>query len=210
MGDLRPNTLNVARYSSRCTVLGPGVRGVLWVQGCERRCVGCVAPETWETKNGEILEIESLAHFFTQDASVEGLTISGGEPMLQAEGLVLLMDSIKNIRTNFTFVAYTGFTLEELLQRERREELELLARLDILIDGPYVQQEHENLLWRGSKNQRVWFLTPRYESQWRERVQTVGVHLEVELNEDSYHCMGILPLGFRKTFEKKFPTKKNK
>lgn len=196
--------IRVARYSPRCTVLGPGVRGVLWVQGCERRCPGCVAPETWNVAGGELLDVGFLADFFTRNPSAEGVTFSGGEPFLQAEALAELVDSVRKKRPDFTFMAYTGFTLEELMAEERHERLELLARLDILIDGPYVQEEHENLLWRGSRNQRVWFLTPRYESPWRERIYTVGVHLELEMNEDTFHCMGILPQGFRKVLEKPF------
>ncbi|MBE6424677.1 MAG: radical SAM protein [Planctomycetaceae bacterium] len=192
-----PKLLKIARFSTSCSVLGPGKRAVVWVQGCARRCPGCVAPETWDPEGGTVFSVETLAEKLTRLPEIEGLTFSGGEPFLQAAGLCALADACRKIRPELTVMAFTGWTLEELLAREKREELALLARLDILIDGPYRETEHENLLWRGSRNQKVWFLTPRYERDWKPRIHETGVHLELEADSETLHIMGIPPKDFR-------------
>ncbi|MBQ4144936.1 MAG: radical SAM protein [Thermoguttaceae bacterium] len=192
-----PKLLKIARFSTSCSVLGPGKRAVVWVQGCARRCPGCVAPETWDPEGGTVFSVETLAEKLTRLPEIEGLTFSGGEPFLQASGLCALADACRKIRPELTVMAFTGWTLEELLAREQREELALLARLDILIDGPYRETEHENLLWRGSRNQKVWFLTPRYERDWKPRIHETGVHLELEADSETLHIMGIPPKDFR-------------
>lgn len=196
-----PELLQLARFSTSCSVLGPGKRAVVWVQGCMRHCPGCVAPETWDPDGGTAFSIEYLAEKLTRNPEVEGLTFSGGEPFLQAAGLCALADACRKICPKFTFLAFTGFTLEELLAREKRDELALLARLDILIDGPYREMEHENLLWRGSRNQRVWFLTPRYEHDWKPRIHETGVRLELEADSETLHIMGIPPRDFREKMD---------
>ena len=192
-----PKLLKIARFSTSCSVLGPGKRAVVWVQGCARRCPGCVAPDTWDPEGGTVFSVETLAEKLTRLPEIEGLTFSGGEPFLQASGLCALADACRKIRPELTVMAFTGWTLEELLAREQREELALLARLDILIDGPYRETEHENLLWRGSRNQKVWFLTPRYERDWKPRIHETGVHLELEADSETLHIMGIPPKDFR-------------
>lgn len=193
--------IRAARFSPQCSVLGPGKRGVLWVQGCERHCPGCTAPETWDPEGGSEVSTDFLAEYFTSKKELEGLTFSGGEPMLQAEALTELMEACRRKRPDFTFMAYSGFTLEELMAEADPSRLEMLARLDLLIDGPYLEEAHENLLWRGSRNQRVWFLTKRYEAEWGPKIFSAGVQLELEVEQDSIHCMGIPPKNFRRDFE---------
>lgn len=193
--------LQVARYSKQCTVLGPGKRGVVWVQGCNRHCTGCTAPETWDKNGGFSISVEYLANIFVEKKALEGLTFSGGEPFLQAEALTELIRTCRQKRPEFTFLAFTGFTLEELMEDARPERLAFLAELDVLIDGPYRENEHENLLWRGSRNQRVWFLTPHYRQDWESRVNEYGVHLEIEMDAETLHVMGIPPRCFRGKFE---------
>ncbi len=192
-----PQTIRIARFSTRCAVLGPGQRGAVWFQGCERKCPGCTAPETWSKDGGTQIEIERLAHIFASLPNLEGLTLSGGEPFLQAEGAVRLIEQCRRRRPDFSFFAFTGFTLEELLKEENPDRLRLLANLDVLVDGPYRETEHLNLLWRGSKNQNVWFLTKRYEAAWKPRINETCVSMEMEMNEESIHFMGIPPKNFR-------------
>lgn len=190
-------TVKIARFSTNCTVLGPGRRGVVWFQGCDRKCPGCTAPETWSREGGTEIEIEPLVRVFTSRPELEGLTLSGGEPFLQSRGAVALIEQCRARRPDFSVLAFTGFTLEELLKEENPDRLRLLALLDVLVDGPYRETEHMNLLWRGSQNQRVWFLTPRYEREWRPRIDEIGVRIEMEMNEESVHFMGIPPKNFR-------------
>jgi anaerobic ribonucleoside-triphosphate reductase activating protein len=193
--------LHLARRSNRCTVLGPGKRAVLWVQGCKFRCRGCVAPETQPFHGGQEVDVALLADELCGLPDIEGVTFSGGEPMAQAAALVNLVDSIRHKR-DLSFMSYTGYTLEHLLRRASPAQKALLARLDILVDGPYIAARHTDLRWRGSDNQHVHFLSPRYRhlaTQANER----GYQLECEHAADgTFHWMGIPPKGFREKLER--------
>jgi anaerobic ribonucleoside-triphosphate reductase activating protein len=91
---------------------------------------------------------------------IEGVTYSGGEPALQAEGLSRLSQRVK--AHGLTVVSYSGFTLEELTRSPDPAVSSWLAGLDVLIDGPYLADQAAPLLWRGSRNQRVHFLSAAY------------------------------------------------
>lgn len=196
------DVLHLARRSNRCTVLGPGVRAALWVQGCPLRCPGCVAPETLPFAGGEVLAVSRLAEEFVALKGIEGLTFSGGEPMAQAAALTELVDQVR-ARRDLSIVCYSGFPLEYLRGNGTPAQHELIERLDILIDGPYLRRRHTDLRWRGSDNQRVHFLSPRYR-HLAPMVQERGSWIEFELDEqDSLHWMGIPPPGFRAAFEQR-------
>lgn len=192
--------VHLARRSNRCTVLGPGVRAVLWVQGCPLRCPGCVAPETLPFAGGDVVQVSKLAEEFTGLQGIEGLTFSGGEPMAQAAALTELVDQVRACR-DLSIVCYSGFPLEYLRSNGTPPQHELLKRLDILIDGPYLRRRHTTLRWRGSENQQVHFLSPRYR-HLAPVVQERGSWIEFEFDaQDTLHWMGIPPLGFRAAFE---------
>lgn len=196
-----PDVLRLARRSNRCTVLGPGVRAVLWVQGCPLRCPGCVAPETLPFAGGEVVEVSRLASDIISLPGIEGLTFSGGEPMSQAAALTELLD-IVHAHRDLSVVCYTGFPLGHLRSVGTPVQRELMKRVDILIDGPYLRQRHTTLRWRGSDNQQLHFLSPRY-AHLAHIVQERGAWIEFELDEqDTLHWMGIPPLGFRAALEK--------
>src|SRR5438132_12678699 len=108
-----PDVLRLARRSNRCTVLGPGVRAVLWVQGCPLRCPGCVAPETLPFAGGEVVQVSRLAEEIIALREIDGLTFSGGEPMSQADALIELVDRVRACR-DLSIVCYTGFPLAYL------------------------------------------------------------------------------------------------
>jgi anaerobic ribonucleoside-triphosphate reductase activating protein len=192
--------LRLARRSPRCTVLGPGTRAVLWVQGCPFRCPGCVAPETLPFEGGEVVEVDALARELLALSDVEGVTFSGGEPMSQPAALAALIDHIREKR-DLSFLSYTGFTIDQLAQGGTAAQQDLLKRLDILIDGPYVASRHTDKRWRGSDNQRVLFLTPRHRD-WAERIDERVTGIEFEVLPDGVAWMGIPPPGFREAFEK--------
>ncbi|OPZ85657.1 MAG: anaerobic ribonucleotide reductase-activating protein [bacterium ADurb.Bin429] len=150
--------LDYAGYACPVEGLGPGRRCIIWVRGCHRHCPGCVAPEMWET--GEALSIEPLAReLLPRLAGVDGLTISGGEPFNQTAALCALIDRLRE-ELDVEVLVYTGFLLEEL-RAGGGDAAALLDRLDILIDGPFMEGEPNTLQWRGSDNQRVHLLSPR-------------------------------------------------
>lgn len=185
-----------------CTVLGPGKRGVIWVQGCPFRCPECVAVETHDFVAGIEMSVAELAEYYANNREIEGMTFSGGEPMAQAESLSILVDQLRALRPDFSFLSYTGYGLEWLLKRGTPGQRKLISHLDILIDGLYEAERSLPILWRGSSNQSVHFLTDRYR-HLSDLVDTFsGSQLEFEIDiEGNLSWMGIPPKGFREKFE---------
>lgn len=138
--------------------LGPGTRFVIWVSGCHRNCPGCIAPDSHDMTKGVAVDPGALA-WEVLLSGAEGLTISGGEPFLQAQALAVMVHIVRQ-RREMGVIVYTGFTYEELLQMPQAQPL--LEQTDLLIDGPYIQELDDGLSLRGSSNQRVIPLTPRY------------------------------------------------
>lgn len=145
-------------------VLGPGVRYALWVQGCERNCPGCVAENAKKMELGTRIRIDALAYEIAL-SSAEGITISGGEPFLQAEELLELLSQIERKR-EMGVIVYTGYQYEELIKKDTAKKL--LSKIDLLIDGPYIQELDDGKSLRGSSNQRLLFLTDRYRQNENE------------------------------------------
>jgi len=154
------STIRTAHKADRCATLGPGARAVIWVQGCLRACPGCIAPDLQPPDGGREATIASLAEWLLAIPDIDGLTLSGGEPMEQAAALAELIEQVAGHR-DLTTWCYTGYTLEQLVAEGNEDRLRLLALLDVLVDGPYVEDRHTDLLWRGSDNQRILPLTPR-------------------------------------------------
>jgi len=136
---------------------GPGVRFVVFAQGCTRGCKGCHNPETWDPAGGrEITARELFRELRKSPDSVKGLTISGGEPFLQAGELAELALRAHNI--GLDVVTYTGYVYEDLLEMAAYDPdiASLLRETDILVDGPYVEALRDiRLRFRGSANQRI-------------------------------------------------------
>ena len=152
-------TINVYMKESSVKTLGPGVRYCLWVQGCPRRCKDCTAPDAQALGAGVDIDTQALAwEIILSDA--EGLTISGGEPFLQAAALTEMIETIRR-KKDMGVIVYSGFTYEELLKNE--EYKKLLENIDLLIDGPYVRELDDGKSLRGSSNQKVIPLTERYK-----------------------------------------------
>ncbi len=155
--------MQIHRLQSPVTVLGPGSRAVIWVQGCNIGCHGCLAPYMHDFDKGVAMSIGEVAQWILHQENVQGITLSGGEPTVQSEELVAIIDIIRKNR-DFSVVCYTGRTFEDLNESRDNHILDLLDRIDLLVDGPYIQSRHADILWRGSSNQRLIPLTNRYRS----------------------------------------------
>lgn len=188
----------VSQVSDRTAVLGPGMRAALWVRGCPLRCEGCVAPEDLPFVGGTRMTAAALSgRFNALPADVTGITFSGGEPMAQAGALAVLTDLLRAER-DWSVMSYTGYTIEHLRRHGDEGQLALLARLDILVDGPYVQARHASLAWRASSNQRLHFLSGRHRPP--ERDTSAG--LEFHVGATTVSWIGVPPVpGFRADFE---------
>lgn len=135
---------------------GPGLRYVLFTQGCPHCCKGCHNPETHPLEGGFVCSAEMILAQFAENPLLAGITFSGGEPFLQADALCAVAEGVR--ARGKEVLVYTGFTYERLLaQIERRPGVRALLELtDILIDGPYVEALKDlELHFRGSANQRV-------------------------------------------------------
>ena len=148
--------LNVAGMLDCSVVDGPGVRAVVFTQGCPHACPGCHNPQTHDPNGGQWLDVSELAAKLCKHKGLRGVTFSGGEPFLQARELAALAVSLKAKGLNI--MIYSGYTYEELAQAATGDSAvaALLAVADVLIDGKYVQEERDlALAYRGSRNQRV-------------------------------------------------------
>ncbi len=188
-------TLRVAHLSDGCFTLGPGPRAVIWVQGCDRECPGCIAPELQPREGGREVAVESLARWLSE-LPVRGVTVSGGEPMAQAQALEQLVRQVRTARPGLDWICYTGWAIEDLVERGLRAQRWLCEEgLDVLIDGPFVEGRPEALL-RGSDNQRLIGLTLAGRALLAEgRGNPNGV--QAVLREGRLFWMGIPPRGFR-------------
>lgn len=182
--------LNIGAFQERSIANGPGERFVLWLQGCVINCPGCINPEFQPLVKKLVLSIEEVFERIIQVKGIEGVTFTGGEPMLQAKALALLSEKIKNV--GLTIMCYTGYTFQELKSFKNRWIEKLLSNLDILIDGPFISEMKASLLWRGSKNQRVYFLTPVYK-HLQEVIDLPLRDVEFVVNSEGFFING---LGF--------------
>lgn len=175
-------SLRVAHILHGCATLGPGRRTVLWVRGCARRCPGCIASPILDDGPSLLLDAASAIERILNSGDEEGATFSGGEPFEQAEALAVVATGLQ--RAGRSVMVYTGFTLEELRASESPGIRALLAATDILVDGPFVREQQRDLLWRGSANQRVHLLTPRY-AHLAPVLDASGVGVELRLDRES-------------------------
>ena len=148
--------IRIAGLVEESIVDGPGIRFVVFTQGCPHGCRGCHNPQTHDFNGGRDESIEKIASMIDSDPLLKGVTLSGGEPFMQAGKLVKLLNKIKNEKLNV--ITYTGFKYEELIEKANAENnfMELLKASDILIDGKFeLDKKEEGLKFRGSSNQRA-------------------------------------------------------
>lgn len=178
--------LRVYLRESHIETLGPGVRFGLWVQGCQRACPGCISPTSRPLDGGQLIDTGALAWEVILSGA-QGITISGGEPFLQAAALAEFVGKVREGRDLGTIV-YTGYTIEELWGMASAESL--LACTDLLIDGPYVQALDDGVGLRGSANQRLIALTERY-AQDVATLEACPREREPHLHADGMSVVGI-------------------
>jgi anaerobic ribonucleoside-triphosphate reductase activating protein len=116
--------------------------------------------------------------------------------MSQAAPLARLIDQLTDMRPELTFMCYTGYTLNHLRTHGNAAQHSLLTRLDLLIDGLYVQSRHADLRWRGSDNQQIHFLSPRLEHYRTADDHAAGIEFEI-LPAGGLRWMGVPSRGFR-------------
>lgn len=135
---------------------GPGLRFVVFVQGCPHNCEGCHNPETHDFSGGKLTTTDELYDICMENPLCSGVTFSGGEPFCQPEALFELGNRFKAVGKHL--MCYSGWTFEELMIKSEREEYvgKLLGILDVLVDGRFeISKRSLSLRFRGSTNQRL-------------------------------------------------------
>jgi anaerobic ribonucleoside-triphosphate reductase activating protein len=168
------NMLNLAGFLARSSVNGPGIRAVVWVQGCPLRCTGCFNEQFQSFSPAQMTDVGNLAGRILSIEGIEGVTFSGGEPFSQAGPLAELGRRLRN--AGLSIVTYSGYTGEELGTGTDPEWPALLAVTDLLIAGPYVAGLTRSQGLAGSGNQQV-------------------IPLGTRIRPDPENCPGEYPAG---------------
>jgi anaerobic ribonucleoside-triphosphate reductase activating protein len=151
--------LRVHAIEPRSRANGPGARCVVWLQGCTLGCPGCFNPATHDVAGGHDMAVAEIAAQLAATPGIEGLSVSGGEPLQQAEAATQLLDAARAL--GLSTLAFSGYTIDEIRRLPHGQAM--LDRLDVLIDGRYVAGERLATGLRGSTNQRIHLLTSRYQ-----------------------------------------------
>lgn len=137
---------------------GLGWRAVLFVSGCPHHCPGCHNKETQNFNNGTEFNQQEILNKIKDNSILKGITISGGEPLCK-ENIPEVLDFIKNVkkvRPEFNVWCYSGYTIEQLVDRKDKVTDECLKEIDVLVDGRFVESKKDpELKFRGSSNQRI-------------------------------------------------------
>ncbi len=145
-----------ADLQSDSIVDGPGLRTVIWTQGCLHHCKECQNPQTWDMEGGGLVLISDVLDAIDELEFQDGITFSGGDPMYQVEACNIIAKYCK--KKGYNIWVYTGFTYEEVMKMAKKNKayLDFLKNIDILVDGRFeIDKRDLNLLFRGSKNQRL-------------------------------------------------------
>lgn len=117
---------------------------MIYVQGCLRHCLNCHNPETWDLSAGTEYNVLDLIQVILQNTPTRRITISGGEPLLQAESVLYLIDKLN--ANNFDIALYTGMDYEEVPQA-------IISNINYIKTGAYIDSLKTTTEYYGSKNQ---------------------------------------------------------
>lgn len=156
------SNINLAKFLTNSSIEGPGQRFVIWFQGCKINCKGCSNQEMLPLEKKFFVPTKVILNKILESKkqyNLEGVTLLGGDPFLQAAALKEIVEFC--CANDLSVICFTGYLYENLLE----EYSELLSKIDILIDGPFImsQLDYKRRLI-GSKNQRVLKLTDRYKN----------------------------------------------
>lgn len=157
--------------------LGYGTRFGIWTIGCPRRCPNCSNPELRDSNSDKCIEVSSILSLISQyKEKIDGVTITGGDPFMQADALKELLLGIEKLGIQDTLV-YTGYTFDEIQSDYKMSQI--LSLVGVLVDGPYIDALNDNKSIRGSSNQHIIVLreslTDRYRDvdSWKRKSQTI-------------------------------------
>jgi len=146
--------MRIAGIAQDSLTHGPGLRFAVFMQGCHFHCAGCQNPDARDPAGGVDFPMEELSERLRSNPKAQGLTLAGGEPFDQAEDCLALAKDAHAAGLNVW--CYTGWILEDLLNRGTEAQKEFLREINVLVDGPFqLHQQTASLPWRTSANQRL-------------------------------------------------------
>lgn len=196
--------MRIGRILYPISSLGPGKRLGIWVQGCNRRCEGCANPELQPIIPEKEIPLDTvilLARTAITLYGLDGITITGGEPMLQAEELAKMVESLSDCCSDV--LAFSGFTLDELRGRKDPGTNAFLSHISVLVDGLYIQERNRGELLRGSDNQTVHILDSSVEERYQTYLSSDGRIVDTFVADNGVIAVGIHPKEFRNRTEGK-------
>lgn len=169
--------LKIHAVINESTANGPGNRTVIWVQGCSLGCADCFNPQTHPFHLGTWVNSDDLAEqVLIHQSSIEGITLSGGEPLFQIDALEYLLSSIRK-KSDLSVILLTGFEWNEIMQLKGDR---LFPYLDVIIYGRFKKNLRVGNSFVGSANKQFYFLTPRYTLEDFKQVPVC----EITIDED--------------------------
>ncbi|HEX2953328.1 MAG TPA: anaerobic ribonucleoside-triphosphate reductase activating protein [Bacillota bacterium] len=146
--------IRFAGITEESVVDGPGLRSVIFFQGCPHHCRGCHNPETWDFAGGSEAPVNTVWEAVSGHPLLQGITLSGGEPFAQPKAALYLASQAK--KKGWDVMVFTGYTWEKLIGFKDPTIHDLLDQIDLLVDGRFMLEERDlSLRYRGSRNQRI-------------------------------------------------------
>ena len=181
-------SLNIGHIGIAKDVLGYGRRLVIWVAGCPFRCRGCIAPEFLEKNSGTDIDINNISLLIkSYSKKINGITISGGEPLWQSESLIELFKIIPN---SLDIMIYTGFQVNEINSIQKK----CISYADLLVDGRFEIDKKGDFLWKGSSNQNISSPTGKYNKHDLKNISSSkSKGLEVKVVKNNLYFYGVPP-----------------
>lgn len=184
--------LALSRIHFPVTTLGPGRRIGIWFQGCSIRCEGCISRDTWRFREGDVTPDDVVQRLAPWLDECDGVTISGGEPFDQAEGLFDLLRRIKAHKSTANVLVYSGYELARLVSHQELRT----GLIDALITDPYAKDADQTRPLRGSDNQRLQCLTELGEAvfgQYERPLSESDRSLDVMFDDDGTVWLAGIP-----------------
>jgi anaerobic ribonucleoside-triphosphate reductase activating protein len=180
--------MRIHKIIENTLVEGPGKRTCIWTQGCNTKCPGCFNTQAQDLDGGEEMTPHEIVSKLAMNKEISGVTIAGGEPLLQVHELRVLLQHIRYVTPHLNIILYSGYDFEKI--RQNREWFETVKLADVLIAGPFIQsQSPDPRRWVGSKNQDTIFFTDALRAQltpWPKE----DFKAELVISADSIEILG--------------------
>lgn len=183
----------IARLLYPVKVLGPGKRIGIWFDGCRHFCKGCSNPELWEFQEQYKVSMENvikLIRSISDKYTVDGFTITGGDPFEQAEDLEILLGYISEISTDI--IVYSGYKYDFLSKKYPSA----MKKIAVLIDGEYIEEKNDNCFMRGSSNQNIVILASEYKKKYEDYLKNSENEIQNFTSADGVISVGIHRRGY--------------